>query len=189
MDSPGSLLEIRDLSLSFATRAGNVRILDRVSLSVGRNEMVGLVGESGSGKTVSALATMGFLPPAAHVDAGQVLFDGTDLLRLDRAGMRAFRGRRVAMVFQSSRGALNPLMRIGEQVSRVYQLQEGLSPAQAREEAVAMLRRVGISDAEQRVRAYPHQISGGMAQRVLLAMMLACSPGSSSPTSRRPGWT
>jgi peptide/nickel transport system ATP-binding protein len=169
-------LEIRDLSLSFATRAGNVRILDRVCLSVGRDEMVGLVGESGSGKTVSALATVGFLPPAAHVESGQILFEGTDILRLDRAAMRAIRGRRVAMVFQSSRGALNPLIRIGEQLSRVYRLQEGLSPARAREEAVAMLRRVGIADAERRVRAYPHQISGGMAQRVLLAMMLACKP-------------
>ena len=176
MNAPGAVLDIRDLTLSFATSKGPVTILEGVSLSVGGNEIVGLVGESGSGKTVTALATMGFLPPAARIESGQIDFEGADLLSLDEQSMRAIRGRRIAMVFQSARGALNPLMRIGDQLARVYQIQRAMPQRQAYREAVDMLRRVGIADAERRVRAYPHQISGGMAQRVLLAMMIACSP-------------
>ncbi len=157
-------------------RQGRVTILDRVSLTMGENEIVGLVGESGSGKTLTALATMRFLPPSARVETGEILYEGEDLLALDEKSMREIRGRRVAMVFQSSRSALNPLMRVGEQLARVYQLEGGMAPGAAHRAAIDILRRVGIPDAERRVRAFPHQVSGGMAQRVLLAMMIACRP-------------
>lgn len=176
MDAAAPVLDLRDLTLTFVTPKGPATILDRVSFSIGRNEIVGLVGESGSGKTVSALATMGFLPPAARIESGQINFEGTDLLSLEEQSMRAIRGRRIAMVFQSARGALNPLMRIGDQLARVYQLQRGMPQQRARRGAAEMLRRVGIPDAERRMSAYPHQVSGGMAQRVLLAMMIACAP-------------
>jgi oligopeptide/dipeptide ABC transporter ATP-binding protein len=157
-------------------RQKRVTILDHVSLWMGENEMVGLVGESGSGKTLTALATMRFLPPSARVEAGEIFFEGADLLSLDENSMRDVRGRRVAMVFQSSRSALNPLMRVGDQLARVFQLQGAMGPAPAYRAAVDILRRVGIPDAERRARAFPHQISGGMAQRVLVAMMIACRP-------------
>ncbi len=176
MDASGRLLDIRELTLSFPMRHERVTILDHVVLSIGENEIVGLVGESGSGKTLTALATMRFLPPAARVEAGEIFFEGADLLALDETAMRGVRGRRAAMVFQSSRSALNPLMRVGDQVARVYQLQGAMAPGPAYRAAVDILRRVGIPDAERRARAFPHQISGGMAQRVLVAMMIACRP-------------
>jgi oligopeptide/dipeptide ABC transporter ATP-binding protein len=176
VDASRRLLEIRDLTLSFPARHERVRILDAISLWMGENEIVGLVGESGSGKSLTALATMRFLPPTARVEAGEILFEGVNLLALEEKAMRDIRGRRVAMVFQSSRSALNPLMRVGDQVARVYQLQGGMTPGAAHRAAVDILRRVGIPDAERRARAFPHQISGGMAQRVLVAMMIACRP-------------
>ena len=176
MEASAPLLELRDVTLSFATAKGSLTVLDRVSFSIGTNEIVGLVGESGSGKTLSALATMGFLPPGACIESGLINFEGTDLLSLDEQSKRAIRGRRIAMVFQSARGALNPLMRIGDQLSRVYQVQHAMPRRRARQEAVEMLQRVGIADAERRMVAYPHQVSGGMAQRILLAMMIACAP-------------
>jgi len=153
-----------------------VTILDRVSFWLKENEIVGLVGESGSGKTLTALTVMGFLPPSAQIEEGQVLFQGENLLALDNEGLRRVRGRRIAMIFQSPRSALNPLMRAGDQVARVYQIQRGMGYAEAYAAAVEMLKRVGIPDAERRARAYPHQLSGGMAQRVLVAMMVACQP-------------
>ncbi len=176
MDASGRLLDIRDLTLSFPLQNERLTILDHVSLWMGENEIVGLVGESGSGKTLTALSTMRFLPPAARVEAGRILFEGVDLLGLEEKAMREVRGRRVAMVFQSSRSALNPLMRVGDQVARVYQLQCAMAPEAAYRAGVDMLRRVGIPDAGRRARAFPHQISGGMAQRVLVAMMIACRP-------------
>jgi len=176
VDASGRLLDIRGLTLSFPLGHGRLRILDQVGLQIGENEIVGLVGESGSGKTLTALATMRFLPPSARVEAGEIFFEGADLLGLEEKAMRGVRGRRVAMVFQSSRGALNPLMRVGDQLARVYQLQGAMAPGAAYRAAVDILRRVGIPDAERRARAFPHQISGGMAQRVLLAMMIACRP-------------
>lgn len=176
MSESEPLLEIRDLTVSFPTHEGRVSILDHVSLSLAENEIVGLVGESGSGKSLTALTTMRFLPPSARVDAGEILLAGEDLLKLEKESMRRVRGRRVAMIFQSSRSALNPLMRVGDQVARVYKLQHKLAPRRAYAAAVDILRRVGISDAERCARAYPHQLSGGMAQRVLVAMMIACRP-------------
>jgi oligopeptide/dipeptide ABC transporter ATP-binding protein len=165
-------------------RDEKVTILDQVSFEVGRNEITGLVGESGSGKTLTSLTVMGFLPPSAQVTGGHVWFqgpvpsetEGMDLLRLGEDEMRRIRGQQIAMIFQSTRSALNPLMRVGDQVARAYQLQRGLSPAKAYQQAVEILGRMDIPQAERRARAYPHQLSGGMCQRVLIAMMIACEP-------------
>ncbi|HAL62672.1 MAG TPA: ABC transporter ATP-binding protein [Chloroflexi bacterium] len=171
-----ALLRIQDLSVTFPSGDGRVAILDRVSFEVGENEIVGLVGESGSGKTMTSLTVMGFLPPSGQVAGGQIWFRGKDLLRLTEEEMRRVRGREIAMIFQSIRSALNPLMRVGDQVARVYQLQRGLSRKEAYQEAVRVLNRMDIPDAERRARAYPHQLSRGMCQRVLVAMMVACQP-------------
>jgi len=174
--TPNCLLEIEDLSVTFPAREGKVTILDRVSFKIGHNEITGLVGESGSGKTLTSLAVMGFLPPSAQITSGKVWFQGEDLLRLGEDGMRRVRGRQIAMIFQSPRSALNPLMRVGDQVARAYQIQRGLNLTEAYRQAVEMLGRMGIPQPEYRARAYPHQLSGGMCQRVLIAMMVACEP-------------
>ena len=171
-----TLLSIDSLSVSFPRYEERVQILDRVSFSVGRSEIVGLVGESGSGKTLSSLTVTGFLPPSARVEGGEIYLDGVNLLDLPPEEMSKVRGRKVAMIFQSARSALNPLMRVGDQVSRAIRLQGEIKPKEAYQEAINLLSRVDIPDAEQRARAYPHQLSGGMCQRVLVAMMLACRP-------------
>lgn len=176
MTRDGRLLDIRNLSVTFPARGGQTTILDGVSFWLGEDEIVGLVGESGSGKTVTSLTVMGFLPPGGRVTNGQILFRGADLLTLDREGLRRVRGDQIAMIFQSPRSALNPLMRVGDQVARVYQIQHGLEAQEAYAKAVQILSQMGIPDAERRARAYPHQLSGGMAQRVLVAMMVACQP-------------
>jgi oligopeptide/dipeptide ABC transporter ATP-binding protein len=170
------LLRIRDLTVTFPGRDGRVVILDNVALDVYGKEIVGLVGESGSGKTMTSLTVMGFLPPSGRIEGGQVWFKKKDLLRGSEEQMRQIRGRQIAMIFQSTRSALNPLMRVGEQVARVYRLQRGLGASEARAEAVRALSRMGIPDAGRRAAAYPHQLSRGMCQRVLIAMMVACEP-------------
>lgn len=170
------LLRIEDLEVTFPRRNGRLSVLDKVSFIVRDHEMVGLVGESGSGKTVTSLSVMRFLPPGAQIAEGRVWFRGTDLLSLPEEEMRVMRGKGIAMIYQGTRSALNPVMRVGDQVARAYQLQQEMSRAEAYREAVAMLGRVGIPDAEQRARSYPHQLSGGMCQRVLIAMMLTCQP-------------
>jgi len=172
----GEYLSVQSLSVSFLRRGQRVRILDRVSFSVDKGDIVGLVGESGSGKTLSSLSVMGFLPRAARIEGGSIFLDGVDLLALSPEEMSKVRGRQVAMIFQSARSALNPMMRVGDQVARAVQLQGARGQAGAYEQAVNLLSQVGIPDAEKRARAYPHQLSGGMCQRVLVAMMLACRP-------------
>ena len=176
MTSPSALLTIESLSVSFPRYGRRVQILDRVSFSIKREEITGLVGESGSGKTLSSLAVTGFLPPSARIDDGRILLDEVSLLDLPPEEMARLRGNKVAMVFQSVRSALNPLMRVGDQVARAVRLQQKLSSREAYEQAVNLLSRVGIPDPPKRARAYPHQLSGGMCQRVLVAMMLACRP-------------
>ena len=176
MVSEEPLLQIKDLQVELRNGRREVRILDHVSFSLERNEIVGLVGESGSGKTLTSLAVMSFLPPAGKVEGGEILFQGQNLLALGPNKIQQMRGREIAMIFQSSRSALNPLMQVGDQVARVFQTQQGIASGKAYRSGVALLKRVGISDAESRARAYPHQLSGGMAQRVLLAMMVACQP-------------
>jgi peptide/nickel transport system ATP-binding protein len=171
-----ALLRIEDLSLTFPGEGGPRRILDRVTLDLYPNEVVGLVGESGSGKTLTSLAVMGLLPPTAGVEGGRIWFRERDLLALSERDLRQVRGKHIAMIFQNPRAALNPLMRAGDQVARAVRLHHRLSDGAAHVKAVELLRHVGIPDAGTRARAYPHQLSGGMAQRVLVAMMLACQP-------------
>ncbi len=170
------LLKVEDLSLTLSADGARRRILDRVAFEVDPHEVIGLVGESGSGKTMTSLAIMKLLPPSAVVEGGKVWFEGLNLLSLSENELRKLRGAQLAMIFQNPRASLNPLMRSGEQVARAVRMHRSLAGEAAYEMAVDLLRHVGISDAATRAQAYPHQLSGGMAQRVLVAMMLACQP-------------
>jgi oligopeptide/dipeptide ABC transporter ATP-binding protein len=175
-DRGGPLLKIEDLTLDLVGETGTRGVLDRVSFEVFPDEVMGLVGESGSGKTLSSLAITRLLPAAARVTGGKIYFGSQDLLKLNERAMRKVRGSQIAMIFQNPRTALNPVMRAGDQVARAVRLHRRVSKAEAYESAVNLLKHVGISDAPVRARSYPHQLSGGMAQRVLTAMMLACKP-------------
>jgi ABC-type dipeptide/oligopeptide/nickel transport system ATPase component len=172
------LVAIEGLTIAFPDERGErlVPVVRDVSFAVERNEIVGLVGESGSGKTQTALAVLRLTQPPGRVLAGRVLFGGADVLGMDEDGLRAIRGRRASMIFQSPRTSLNPLMRVGEQIGRIYQRRRGLDRQAARGATLAMLRRVGIAGPERVARSYPHQLSGGMAQRVMIGMMVACEP-------------
>ena len=175
--SSGPLLDVRDLEVVF-TRKGrrDVRAVDGVSFTVDPGETVGLVGESGSGKSVTSLAVMGLLPSRGVRVAGQVLFEDVDLLRLSRDRMRDIRGRDIAMVFQDPMSSLNPVVPIGIQVTEVLERHQDMDSDAARTAATDLLDRVGIPDPTRRLREYPHQLSGGMRQRALIAMALACRP-------------
>jgi peptide/nickel transport system ATP-binding protein len=170
------LLRIEDLALTVPHGDGERRILDGVTLALYPGEVVGLVGESGSGKSMTALAVMGLLPRVAKVRGGHIWLEERDLRAMSGREWRTVRGSQIAMIFQNPRAALNPLMRAGNQVARVVQLHRGVSKEAAYDQALELLQRVGIPDARTRARAYPHQLSGGMAQRVLIAIMLACQP-------------
>ena len=187
MPDDAPLLEVRDLAVHFHGAAGVARAVDGVSFTVARGETVALVGESGSGKSVTALALLRLIDPPGRIEPGSVIrFEGLDLLALDEEPMRQLRGRRIAMVFQEPMTALNPVFRVGDQVAEVARIHEGASRADAWARAVRMLARTGIADAELRARDYPHQLSGGMCQRVLLAMALLLSPSlviADEPTS------
>jgi peptide/nickel transport system ATP-binding protein len=161
----------------FRSGRGTVQALDDVSLSIASGETVALVGESGSGKTVAALALMRLLPPrTAHITAGTAAFEGDDLLSMPDRKLRRTRGARIAMVFQEPMTSLNPVLRIGEQVAEPLLLHLGLTRRQARSEALDLLRLVRLPDAEAQMQAYPHQLSGGMRQRVMIAQAIACRP-------------
>ncbi len=171
-----TLLSIDGLVADARTPAGTAHILRGVTLAVGRGRIVGLVGESGSGKSTLALALLGLVPGNVTL-SGRAIMDGTDLMALDDAAMAAWRGRRVAMIFQDPATALNPLFTIGTHLTDVLRRRTpGLSRGAAREQAAAALTRVEIADATARLRAYPHQLSGGMRQRVMIAMALAAQP-------------
>jgi oligopeptide/dipeptide ABC transporter ATP-binding protein len=170
------LLEVRGLCVSFATPRGPVRVLDDVALSVRAGEVVGLVGESGSGKSVTALSILGLLGEQGRVDAGEIRLEGRDLVRLAEREWLEVRGRQVAMVFQEPMTSLNPLLPVGFQVAEVLEEHLGLGRREAGERAIELFRDVGIPDARRRVGDYPHQLSGGMRQRVMLAMAMACRP-------------
>ncbi len=169
----GPLLEIRDLTLSFQTRYGLVQALNGVSLTVGHRERVGVVGESGSGKSVTAQAVLG-LVPAAEV-SGEIYFDGEDLLKVSPARLRQVRGREIGYIFQDPLSALDPVRTIGDQISETLRIR-GVRKAEAWRRSTDMLRRVGIRDAQHRMDDYPHQFSGGMRQRVMIAMALVAEP-------------
>jgi len=164
------LLEVQDLGVSF----GRTRAVDRISFQVRESETLGLVGESGCGKSTTALALVRLLRGAAL--EGRAYLDGVDLLALDEETMRDLRGRRVGMIFQDPVTALHPMMRVGAQVAEVLRAHLDLSRAEARARAVELFRKVGIAAPEERLRAYPHELSGGMCQRVVIAMAIACSP-------------
>lgn len=151
-------------------------MVDRLSLEVVQEESFGLVGESGSGKSMTALAIMRLLPVAARVTDGQIRFEGRDLLALTDAEMREIRGRRIGLVFQQAKSALNPLMRVGDQVARIIRARGKVPSDQVHDSIFHLLRRVGLSDSERVAYSFPHQLSGGMAQRVLIAMALAAEP-------------
>jgi oligopeptide/dipeptide ABC transporter ATP-binding protein len=172
-----ALLEIRDLRTHFHTEEGVVRAVDGVSLAIARGETLGVVGESGCGKSVTAMSILQLnpVPPTAYA-GGQILFRGQDLLALPEAGLRKVRGNEIAMIFQEPMTSLNPVYSVGAQVQEVLELHKGLGAAEARARTVELFRQVGIPAPETRVDSYPHQMSGGMKQRVMIAMALACQP-------------
>jgi len=170
------LLEVRDLRTSFFTDAGEVRAVDGVSFAVEPGKLMGLVGESGSGKTVSVLSVMRLLPESARVVGGAVMFEGRNLLELSEPEMRAVRGAKIAMIFQEPMTSLNPVFTIGSQIGEAVRLHQHTARRETLERTIEALRLVGIADPERRVNDYPHQLSGGMRQRVMIAMALACNP-------------
>ena len=170
------LLEVKGLQTSFKTRDGLVRAVDGIDFHVDRGEIMGLVGESGCGKSVTSLSIMGLVAKPGSVDAGEVLFDGRDLLKLRGDEMRKLRGDRLSMIFQQPQSSLNPVRDVGWQISEVLELHRGMKHGPARARALELLRMVGIPDPERRLKSYPHEMSGGMAQRVMIAMALACEP-------------
>lgn len=171
-----NILEVRHLSTHFFTRAGRVKAADDVSFNILRGSTLALVGESGSGKSVTSLSIMRLVPPPGKIIAGEVVFSGRDLVKLDDEQMRGLRGREIAMIFQDPMTSLNPVYTVGEQIAEAIQLHERLPRKQAWTKAVEMMTRVKIPDAERRARDYPHQLSGGMRQRVMIAMALSCKP-------------
>jgi peptide/nickel transport system ATP-binding protein len=170
------LLDVRGLTTGFRTGGGQIRPVQDVSFSVQSGGAVGIVGESGSGKSVTALSIMRLLPESASIEAGSIHFDGTDLAGLDARGMDNIRGRAIGMVFQEPMTSLNPVLQVGDQVAESLTLHGMCSAAEARARAVEMLRRVGLSDPARRALDYPHQMSGGMRQRVMIAGALVCRP-------------
>jgi len=175
--SNGNLLSVRDLRVYFETEDGNVRAVDGISFEVKRGETLGIVGESGSGKSVANLSLMRLVPePPGRIVSGSINFGGLDVLTLSRTEIRALRGKRIAMIFQDPMTSLNPFMRVSRQLMEVTQLHLGHTKQQARAHAIKMLERVGIPDAAERVDSYPHEFSGGMRQRVMIAMALSCQP-------------
>jgi peptide/nickel transport system ATP-binding protein len=174
---PTTLLEIRDLVTEFRTDQGTVRAVDGVSFEIPARATLGVVGESGCGKSVTALSIMRLIAsPPGRIAAGTIRYAGRDLLALRPAEMRAIRGNRIAMIFQEPMTSLNPVFTAGDQVGEAVRLHQHKSRREAREIAIEMFRKVGIPSPEDRIDAYPHQLSGGMRQRVMIAMALACKP-------------
>jgi oligopeptide transport system ATP-binding protein len=172
-----TLLDVKGLKTEFHTQDGVVHAVNGVSFSVDEGETLGLVGESGCGKSVSVLSVMRLIPqPPGKIAAGQVLFQGRDLLKVDDEEIRSVRGNKIAMVFQDPMTSLNPVLTIGTQIGEALELHLGMTKEQARKRSVELLKMVGIPEAENRLDDYPHQFSGGMRQRVMIAMALSCSP-------------
>ncbi|HJT05655.1 MAG TPA: ABC transporter ATP-binding protein, partial [Stellaceae bacterium] len=175
MNAP--LLAIDDLRTHFFTRDGVVRAVDGVSFDVGAGETLAVVGESGCGKSVTALSVLRLVPsPPGRIVSGAIRFDGSDLLRLTEAEMRSIRGNAISMIFQEPMTSLNPVLTVARQIGETLRLHQGLDAAAAEQRAIEMLRLVRIPEPERRARQYPHELSGGMRQRVMIAMALACNP-------------
>ena len=171
------LLSIEGLQTRFNSDGKTFLAVDDVSIAVDRGQVVGVVGESGCGKSVTALSVMGLIPdPPGRIVGGRIVFDGDDLLRKSEAEMRRIRGKRIGMIFQEPMTSLNPVFTVGDQIGEALRLHEGLDKKAARERAIDLLKQVGIPAPEDRVDRYPHEMSGGMRQRVMIAMALACNP-------------
>jgi oligopeptide transport system ATP-binding protein len=170
------ILEVKSLRTSFFTEAGEVRAVDGVGFKVYPGKLMGIVGESGSGKTASVLSIMRLLPESARIVGGEVIFEGRDLTKISESEMREIRGARIAMIFQEPMTSLNPVFTIGSQVGEAIRLHQHTSRAETRNRSIEALRMVGIADPERRIKDYPHQLSGGMRQRVMIAMALSCNP-------------
>jgi oligopeptide/dipeptide ABC transporter ATP-binding protein len=176
-DGAAPLLVVDDLEVQFATDDGWVTVLDGVSFTVGRGETVGIVGESGSGKTVTSLAVLGLLPDrSARITRGSVRLDGVELVGMPRRKLEALRGDEISMIFQEPMTSLDPAFRVGDQIAEVVRRHRGGSRRAALARAVEVLTKVGIPNADRRARSYPHEFSGGMRQRVMIAMAMACEP-------------
>jgi peptide/nickel transport system ATP-binding protein len=172
-----ALLEIRGLRTSFFIRSGELRVIDGLDFEIDEGEIVGLAGETGSGKSVTAASIIGLVRKPGRVVDGQVLWRGRDLRPLPEQTLeREIRGKEISMIFQNPREALNPVIRVGRQIMQVLELKRGMSEDEAYAEAVRLVENVHISDAEQRLRAYPHELSGGMAQRIMIALALSARP-------------
>src|SRR4026207_1096203 len=176
MSNNKPLLEVKGLKTYFYTEDGIVRAVDGVNFEVYPGEVLGIVGESGCGKSVTSLSIMRLISKPGRVDAGEILLDGENLLNLSEDEMTKVRGNRISMIFQQPQTALNPVFRVGDQLSEVLSVHQDLGKEAGRKRAVALLKMVGVPDPERRVEAYPHELSGGMAQRVMIAMALACVP-------------
>ena len=172
MESISPILSVRGLTTHFHTAEGVVKAVDNVSFDLKRGETLGIVGESGSGKSVTSLSLMRLVPDSA----GEIVFDGADVNRMSEAEVRNIRGRRMAMIFQDPMSSLNPFLKVSTQLAEITRLHLGLSRKQARDHAIEILKTVGIPDAEPRLDSYPHEMSGGMRQRVMIAMALSCEP-------------
>jgi oligopeptide transport system ATP-binding protein len=177
MGRNGNILEVRDLRPYFGTEDGLVKAVDGIEFELKRGETLGIVGESGSGKSVTNLSIIRLIPdPPGKIVSGEVIFDGEDILALPQDEVRRIRGKRIAMIFQDPMTSLNPFMRISKQLMELTRLHLGYTKEQAYEHAIKMLDMVGIPDARSRVDSYPHEFSGGMRQRVMIAMALSCEP-------------
>ncbi len=170
------LLEVKGLRTSFYTRDGAVRAVDGIDFHVDRGEIVGLVGESGCGKSVTSLSIMRLVAKPGRIEAGEILFDGENLLTLPDDRMRGIRGNRISMIFQQPTSSLNPVWTVGNQIEEVLRIHRGMKGKAANLRALELMRMVGIPDPERRLKAFPHEMSGGMAQRIMIAMALACEP-------------
>jgi oligopeptide transport system ATP-binding protein len=171
------LLSVQDLTVRFRTRAGTITAVDKVSFDLAEGETLAILGETGSGKSVTAQALMGLVPrPAGQIAGGRILYKGRDLLALPRSETRKLNGTDLAMVFQDPLSSLNPVFRVGAQIGELFRRRQGLSRAEARRKAIELMDRVGIPAADRRVDDYPHQFSGGMRQRVMIAMAIALKP-------------
>ena len=172
-----TLLEVRDLQVEFSTKMGIVRVLDKVNLKVDPRQTVGIIGESGCGKSMMALSIMGLVPiPPGRIAGGEILYRGTDLLTLEKDAILDIRGKRIAMIFQEPMTSLNPLKTIGKQIGESLELHQGLKGKALKEAVYGILRDVGIEEPERRYKQYPHEFSGGMRQRVVIAIAIACRP-------------
>jgi peptide/nickel transport system ATP-binding protein len=177
IEAEATVLDVRGLQTVFFTNSGLFRAVDDVSFSVRRGETLAIVGESGCGKSVTALSIMRLVPnPPGKIVGGSVMLEGTDLLALDEDAMRAIRGNRISMIFQEPMTSLNPVIRIGDQITEAVRLHRTMTRKEAWQQAVKMLRLVRIPEPERRAQEYPHQLSGGMRQRAMIAMALACRP-------------